>query len=247
MEAEGGDHAVDRAEALRAPSSLADQIAQILEDEILEGQYSDGSHLQQEEICGRFGVSRTPAREALRKLQAHNLVELVPNRGARVRMPTLRELNDVYQLRAELEGFAAELAARSREPDMLAALEKAHNTLSQIVPLAAGTLDTPDEAETGERLRRFNDMFHGVIHDAGGNQRLGNMIQELHRYFPKDTVRLAIRSPETLRSLYIDEHTAILEEIMQGRAAAARDAMRDHIHGSQTMLVDYLRKRGFPD
>ncbi|WP_051792132.1 GntR family transcriptional regulator [Amycolatopsis jejuensis] len=235
------------AEALRAPDSLADQIAQILEDEILEGRYPDGTHLQQEEICGRFGVSRTPAREALRKLQAHNLVELVPNRGARVRMPTLRELNDVYQLRAELEGFAADLAARSRAPEMLAALEKAHEALRQVVPLAEGTLADPDDTETTERLRRFNDMFHRVIHDAGGNQRLGSMIQELHRYFPKDTVRLAIRSPETLRSLYIDEHAAILGEITRGRPGAARDSMREHIRGSQAMLVDYLRERGFPD
>lgn len=238
---------MSEAETLRAPNGLADQIANILEGEILDGSYPNGEHLQQEEICGRFGVSRTPAREALRKLQAQNLVELVPNRGARVRVPTLRELDDVYQLRAELEGFAAELAARSRDPEMLTSLEKAHEALSKVIPLAVDTLDGPDETEVSERLRRFNDTFHRVVHDGGGNRRLGGMIQELHRYFPKDTVRLAIRSPEALRSLYVDEHATVLEEITRGRAAAARTAMRDHIRGSQEMLVEYLRGRGFAD
>jgi len=234
-------------ETLRGPAGLADQIASILEGEILDGRYAPGEHLQQEEICGRFGVSRTPAREALRKLQAQNLVELVPNRGARVRVPTLGELDDVYQLRAELEGFAAELAARSRTPELLASLERAHTALAQVVPLAVDALESPDETEVGERLRRFNDSFHRIVHDAGGNRRLGGMIEELHRYFPKDTVRLAIRSPERLRALYVDEHAIVLDEITRGRAAAARAAMREHIAGSQEMLVGYLRERGFPE
>lgn len=232
-------------ETLRTPSSYADQIAQILEREILDGRYSRGEHLQQDEICGRFGVSRTPAREALRKLQALNLVELVPNRGATVKVPTLHELNDVYQVRAELEGFAAELAARSHERGMLAKLERAHESLAETVPVAVAKLDGPDETEVSERLRRFNDTFHGIIHDAGGNQRLGRMIQDLHRYFPKDTVRLAIRSPDAFRTLYVDEHAAVLDQIAHGRPARARTAMRDHIRGSQAMLVDYLRDRGF--
>lgn len=227
------------------PSSYADQIAHILEREILDGRYARGEHLQQDDICGRFGVSRTPAREALRKLQALNLVELVPNRGAMVKVPTLRELNDVYQVRAELEGFAAELAARSRAPEMLAQLERAHKALVEVVPRAVAELDGPEESEVGERLRRFNDTFHGIIHDAGGNQRLGGMIQDLHRYFPKDTVRLAIRSPEALRALYVDEHAAVLDHITHGRPARARTAMRDHIRGSQQKLVGYLRERGF--
>lgn len=240
-------------DTLRTPSSYADQIAHILEREILDGRYARGEHLQQDEICRRFGVSRTPAREALRKLQALNLVELVPNRGAMVRVPTLRELGDVYQLRAELEGFAAELAARSREPGMLDRLARAHAALAEVVPAAVTRLDAPggpdgpDESEVGERLRRFNDTFHGVIHDAGGNQRLGAMIQDLQRYFPKDTVRLALRSPEALHALYVEEHAIVLDHITHGRAARARTAMRDHIHGSQTLLFDHLRTRGLTD
>ncbi|MBC3191039.1 GntR family transcriptional regulator [Pseudonocardia sp. C8] len=228
---------------LQAPSSYADQIARILEGEILGGRYARGEHLQQDEVCRRFGVSRTPAREALRKLQALNLVELIPNRGARVRVPTLRELEEVYQVRAELEGFAAELAAGATDPAITRRLREAQQALADLLPAAVAALDGTDE-DAGERLRHFNDSFHGVIHDAGGNRRLGQMIQELHRYFPKDTVRLAVRTPEALRALYLDDHDVVLDRIANGLGAQARVAMRDHILRSQSLLIDYLRAHG---
>ena len=234
-------------QALLTPSSYADQIAQILEQEILDGRYRRGEHLQQDEVCRRFGVSRTPAREALRKLQALGLVELIPNRGAMVQLPTLQELAEVYQVRAELEGFAAELAARSRDEAMVARLRQAHQALAEVVALVPGAATEADGSATNEQLRRFNDTFHEIIHTAGGNQQLSRMIHDLQRYFPKDTVRLAAESPEALRSLYLDEHVAILDEIAGGRASRARAAMRDHIHRAETLLLDFLRRRGFED
>lgn len=228
---------------LQSPGSYADQIARIIEGEILAGRYARGEHLQQDEVCRRFGVSRTPAREALRKLQALNLVELIPNRGARVRVPTLRELEEVYQVRAELEGFAAELAVEAEDPSIVRRLEEAHAALAGVLPAAVAALDGSDEG-AGERLRHANDTFHGIIHGAGGNRRLGEMIQELHRYFPKDTVRLAIRTPEAFHALYLDDHAVILEWIASGQGGRARAAMRDHILRSQSMLIAYLRDRG---
>ena len=237
------DGATHSGTGLQSPSSYADQIAGILEGEILAGRYARGEHLQQDEVCRRFGVSRTPAREALRKLQALNLVELIPNRGARVRVPTLRELEEVYQVRAELEGFAAELAAESGDPAIARQLGEAQKALADLLPAAVAALDGPDES-AAERLRHFNDTFHGVIHGAGGNRRLGQMIQELHRYFPKDTVRLAVRTPDALQALYLDDHDVVLERIANGYGAEARVAMRDHILRSQSMMIDYLRDRG---
>src|SRR5690625_3941917 len=95
--------ASDNRGGLRVPSSVTDQIASILESEILRGAFTRGAHLQQDEICRRFGVSRTPAREALRKLQVLGLIELIPNKGARIQRPTLEELRQTYEVRAELE------------------------------------------------------------------------------------------------------------------------------------------------
>jgi DNA-binding GntR family transcriptional regulator len=231
---------------LRVPSSYPDQIAQILQREILEGRYRRGEHLQQDEICRRFGLSRTPAREALRKLQALGLVELVPNRGAMVRLPTLRELQEVYQVRAELEGLATELTVRNRTDDLMERLHAAQRQLTEVVAtIQPGQLPEPDGSPASEQLRQFNDLFHQLIHAGSGNEKLSHMIQDLQRYFPKDAVRLAIESPTALRQLYLDEHVVILEEMAQGRPKTARRAMQRHILQSRTMLISFLRERGF--
>ncbi|MDT7691582.1 MAG: hypothetical protein QOI75_949 [Pseudonocardiales bacterium] len=233
---------------LQVPSSYADQIAQILEQEILEGRYGRDEHLQQDELCRRFGVSRTPAREALRKLQAIGLVELVPNRGAMVRLPTLRELQEVYRIRAELEGLATELTVRNRTEDLMARLHEAQRQLAAVVAtIQPELLRQPEGSLAGEQLRRFNDQFHQLIHSGSGNEKLGRLIQDLHRYFPKDAVRLAIASPSELNRLYLDEHAVILEEMSLGRATGARRAMQRHILRSQDMLIVFLRERGFGD
>ncbi|HWN32198.1 MAG TPA: GntR family transcriptional regulator [Pseudonocardia sp.] len=233
---------------LDPPSSYADQIAQILEREILEGRYGRDEHLQQDELCRRFGVSRTPAREALRKLQAIGLVELIPNRGAMVRLPTLRELREVYRIRAELEGLATELTAANRTDELMARLHEAQHQLAAVVAtVRPDQLREADGSLAAEQLRRFNDLFHQLIHTGSGNGTLGRMIQDLQRYFPKDAVRLAIASPAALNRLYLDEHAVILTELAAGHGGGARRAMQDHILRSQDMLLDYLRERGFGD
>lgn len=231
---------------LLVPASYADQIALILEKEILQGRYRRGEHLQQDEICRRFAVSRTPAREALRKLQALGLVALIPNKGAMVQVPTVSELSEVYAVRAELEGFAAALAAEHRTDELVSRLSRAQEQLSEAVGMI-GTETGPDRVPSpvDEQLRAFNDTFHELIHSAGGNQRLQGMIHDLQRYFPKDTVRLAITLPSDLRRFYVAEHDQILTEILNGRHEGARDAMRHHIHQSQLMLLDYLQDIGF--
>src|SRR3712207_1750546 len=114
-------------------TGLADEIAFRLQAAILDGEFAPGTHLQQDDLCARFGVSRTPVREALRKLQAQHLVDLVPNKGATVRTPSRDELSEVYVLRAELEALAAELAATRITPAGLAALDQAQAAMESAV------------------------------------------------------------------------------------------------------------------
>jgi hypothetical protein len=99
-EAPAGDSGVERI----VTTSLADEIAFRVQSAILDGLYPPGSRLPQDELCEKFGVSRTPVREALRKLQAKHLVTVVPNKGATVRLLSRKELIDIYDLRSELEG-----------------------------------------------------------------------------------------------------------------------------------------------
>lgn len=233
---------------LQVPTSYTDQIASLLEQEILRGKFRRGEHLQQDEICKRFGVSRTPAREALRKLQALGLVVLVPNKGARIQRPTLAELRETYEVRAELEGFAAALACEARTDELVERLSAAQQRLRSAVAIAK---ESPADAQPGslssEQLKVFNDEFHQLIHAGAQNSRLSGVIHDLERYFPKDTVRKAISLAADLQRFYVDEHDVILEEMINGRAEGARDAMRAHIHAAQNLLLNYLCDLGYDD
>ena len=93
---------------MTAGEALVDRLAAAIHARVLAGDIPTGSRLRQESLATEFGVSRTPVREALRKLQADGVIELEPNRGAVVRGPSGREVREAYEVRAELEGLAAE-------------------------------------------------------------------------------------------------------------------------------------------
>jgi len=106
-------------------STKADEIALTLEEAIVTGQLEPGTVLRQEHLSEQFAVSRTPIREALRRLAALGLVSLEPNRGVRVRTLSRDELREAFLVRAELESLATELAVPRFTSEGLAALDEA--------------------------------------------------------------------------------------------------------------------------
>src|SRR5881398_2401803 len=106
-------------------STKADDIAVLLEEAIVSGEIPPGSVLRQEQLSERFQVSRTPVREALRRLAALGLVSFEPNRGVRVRTLSREELYEAFLVRAELESLATEVAAGKITDEGLAELEAA--------------------------------------------------------------------------------------------------------------------------
>jgi DNA-binding GntR family transcriptional regulator len=227
-------------------TGLADEIAFRLQTAILDGEYPPGTRLQQDELCLRFGVSRTPVREALRKLQATNLVELIPNRGAMVRVPTRKELVEVYALRAELEGFACQLAAPNVGPEALDELDRAQSEMdSAMAELERGALLPEDEAAFNAHITRANVGFHTAIHRLADNARLARAIEELQTYFPKDYVWRAIRDSPEGRVLNVDEHEQIRGALGRHDGRGARRAMTGHIEHAGRLLMAYLDHHGF--
>ena len=227
-------------------TSLADEIAFRIQAAILDGQYPPGTHLQQDELCARFGVSRTPVREALRKLQATNLVDLVPNRGATVRIPTRKELAEVYALRAELEGYACQLAAPNVDPGFLAELDRAQADMElATAELEHGGLRPEGEAAFDARVTLANVRFHGTIHRLADSARLTRTIEELQTYFPKDYVWRALRDSPEGHVLSVDEHEQIRNALAAGDGAGARLAMTAHIEHAGRLLIGYLDRHNF--
>ncbi len=227
-------------------TSLADEVAFRIQAAILDGEYPPGTHLQQDELCARFGVSRTPVREALRKLQAQNLVDLVPNKGAMVSIRTRSELLEVYALRAELEGFAAQLAARHVGAEPLAELQDAQDEINRAMSeLAPGRMRPEDEAAFNTRITVANERFHGVIHGLAGNARLARTLEELQSYFPKDYVWRAIGDSPEGHVLSVEEHEQIRDALAARNGRAARRAMSSHIKHAGTLLIAYLDRHQF--
>lgn len=222
-------------------AGLADEIAYRLRTDILEARVPLGAPLRHEQLAARFGVSRTPIREALRKLQATGLVELLPNRGAVVRTPARSELAEVYELRADLEGLACELACARASDAELSPLEDAQARL-------AAAIDGVrlDGAGFDAAVANANGAFHGAIHRAARNGRLRTTIRDLEQFFPRDSVWRAIADDAaTMRAMNVDQHERIAAALRARRPAQARRAMREHVAGAGRILLAYLDAQRF--
>jgi DNA-binding GntR family transcriptional regulator len=233
--------------AVEDRSALVDRLAATLQARMVSGELVSGTRLRQEALAEEFGVSRTPIREALRKLQASGLVELQPNRGALVRGPSSREIRDAYEVRAELEGLAAELAAERIQHAQVDGLHEAQSefreTLARMMRVRSDRAGVVPDEEI-ERWRHANDRFHQLIQDAAANDVLVATLVHLHRSFPRDLTRIVLGESATLLAENVHEHEGILEAIEHRNAAAARKRMIKHVRHAGALVTLRFEQRG---
>ena len=219
-------------------SPLVDRLAGAIQTRVLSGDVPVGSRLRQEALAEEFGVSRTPVREALRKLQATGLVELLPNRGAVVRGPSAREIREAYEVRAELEGLAAELAAgRISDRDLLRLREAQALFRKSVETLIARRARRPQPWKDESVWVQANDLFHQAILDAAGNERLSDTIADLHRSFPRDLTWVALSQSSRLLEENVEQHEAILEAIERRDPVEARQRMIEHVRSAGELVT----------
>ena len=189
-------------------TSLKQKVYEALRREITDGSLLPGDLLKERELAELYGVSKTPVREALSLLEQENLVKAIPRAGYMVTQLTLRDVQEVHQLRVTLESMAARLAAENISDEELEELEG-----------MAATSD-PEEALL------FNHRFHLVIARASGNSRLAKMIEQLlddtDRWAALDVARL---TPTVL----LIGHQAELEALRTRDPDIAEKAMREHV------------------
>ncbi|MFX0540223.1 GntR family transcriptional regulator [Roseovarius sp. S4756] len=194
----------------------ADMIAEEIEELIFDGTYPDDARLDESALAVRFGVSRTPIREALQRLAQSGLVTQIPRRGVFVRQPGPVELIEMFEVMAELEAAAARLAALRITDDALTDLRAANVKCAKAVEQnAAGTYYLE------------NERFHQIIYTQSGNGFLRAEAEKLHRRlrpFRRQQLRLRGRLAQSMA-----EHEAIVEALTRGDAPGAADAMRAHI------------------
>jgi DNA-binding GntR family transcriptional regulator len=233
------------ADAVEERRALVDKLAATLQARVLNGELPMGARLRQAALAEEFGVSRTPVREALRKLQASGLVELRPNRGALVRGLSSREVRDAYEVRAELEGLAAELAALHVHHEHVDRLREAQEQFRGALAdaVAAREAGTELSQDVSDRWGRANDVFHQAIQEAAGNDVLMATLTHLHRSFPRDLTRTVLRESTMLLHENVSEHEAILAAIERRDAVAARELMIAHVRRAGSLVTRRLDRR----
>lgn len=194
----------------------SDLIADVLEQEIVTGALDDGARLDETVLAARFGVSRTPIREALHRLASTGFVEQRPRRGVFVAQPGPVELLEMFEVMAEIEGICARLAAERITDTDLAVLTEADRACARAVT----------EGDT-DRYYAENESFHLRLYAASGNGFLEREATRLHRRLkPYRRLQLRLRG-RMAQSL--DEHRVVLAALRAGDGAAASAALRDHV------------------
>jgi DNA-binding GntR family transcriptional regulator len=229
-------------------AALVDRLAATIQARVLSGEFASGSRLRQESLATEFGVSRTPVREALRKLQAAGIVQLEPRRGAKVRGPSAREVREAYEVRAELEGLAAALASSRirdhelrRLRDAQSMFEDSSERLRAWKEREDGVAPPPARAHAG--WIRGNDLFHLVIQEAAGNERLHALLSDLHQSFPRDLTWIVLGESSHLLEENVAQHAAVLAAIEVRDAETARRRMVDHVRSAGDLVVRRFEER----
>ena len=218
----------------------------MLEDEIVGGAIAPGTVLRQEQLSERFDVSRTPVREALRRLAALGLVSFEPNRGVRVRSISPGELREAYLVRAELEALATEVATPRMTPADLAALDATERRFGEL------TLELREQARRGEardstlfvEWMQANYAFHDVIYRVAAMPLVERLAKGARRTFIGDRVWSARAELDELYAKNDLQHRAIREAIARRQRPGARVLAREHVLSSGRLIEIVIETLG---
>lgn len=203
---------------------LREMVYEELKMQILTGAIIPGTRMMEVELADEMGVSRTPIREAIRKLEKEGLVTIEPRRGAYASMISTEDMVAILEVRQDLEGLAAFFAADRMQP-------------AQLDELKAECANYDDAVTRGsmEDMIKHDTRFHRIIVDSCHNKILVQMIEQLQelvlrfRYIYYDNFKRAENMPE--------EHAAILKAIEKGNAAEARAAADVHIDRLKELVI----------
>jgi DNA-binding GntR family transcriptional regulator len=221
----------------------ADDIALALEEAIVSGEIPPGSVLRQEHLSEQFDVSRTPVREALRRLAALGLVSFEPNRGVRVRMLSRDEIREAFLVRAELESLATEIATSKMTDNDLAALEAAERRFSEATGrLVEMSHSGRQDLDVAREWLLANHAFHDVIYEAAQVPLVERMAKAARRTFLVKPVWATGADLDELYRKNDRQHRAIREAVTARSPEGARVLAREHVLSSGRLLEAILDK-----
>lgn len=209
---------------------LRDVVFNTLRQAILKGEMEPGERLMEITLANKLGVSRTPIREAIRKLELEGLVNMIPRRGAVVASISEKDMRDVLEVRITLEELAVKLAIKNMNDEDVDMLKKAGRDFENAVI----SKDIVDIVEADVR-------FHDIIYNRTENSRLiqiiNNLREQMYRY------RLEYVKDARTHSILISEHNDIIECLRRKDIEAAQATIREHIGNQERGIVRAINNR----
>ncbi len=193
---------------------------EILRHAILSGKLEPGQRLVERELANQLGISRTPIREAIRKLELEGLVTHIPRKGVIVTKVSLNEVIEIFTIRAALEGVAARLASENITPKIASKLK-----------MLVDQMDKAIEEGEQEKFRDLHLKFNDIIYKAANSPRLYQMIQTFVEYIASYTQK-GYSHPGRMQEA-AREHRTIVEAITSGNSILAEKLAKEHIENSK--------------
>lgn len=207
---------------------LRDVVFNTLRQAILTGELKPGERLMEIHLANKLGVSRTPIREAIRKLELEGLVTMIPRRGAEVAQITEKSMNDVLEVRRALDALCVELACERITGEDLARLKQACEAFEEAV-----------RTREIKKVARADVELHDIIVQATGNQRLvqliNNLSEQMYRY------RFEYIKDISQHQRLVDEHRMIYDSIVKKDKEAASQAAHVHIDNQKKAIIAQIR------
>ncbi|KKM09313.1 GntR family transcriptional regulator [Clostridiales bacterium PH28_bin88] len=210
---------------------LREIVFETLREAIISGRLRPGERMMEVQLAEEMGVSRTPVREAIRKLELEGFVVMIPRKGAYVADISTKDIADVFEIRGALESLAAGLAA-DRIAD--SELEELERLLVQVSECA--------EVQDLERLVEVDTQFHDVLYKASRNERLAQIISTLREQIQRFR-KTSMGSPGRMRET-LEEHRKIVDAISDRNVALAQSLALEHIENAENRILEFIRNHG---
>ena len=210
---------------------LREVVYETLREAIRNGSLTPGERLMEIQLAEELGVSRTPVREAIRKLELERFVVMLPRRGTYVANLSLKDINEVFEIRAALDGLAAGLAAERITEEELEQMERLLVEIADCI-----------EQHNNQKIVEADEAFHDILYRASRNERLVGIICNLREQFARFR-SVSIKYPGRLQNT-LEEHRQLVEAIAQRNPEAAQQKAREHIENAeQTLLLEMEQLR----
>lgn len=209
---------------------LRDVVFNTLREAILKGELEPGERLMEIALAQKLGVSRTPIREAIRKLELEGLVVMAPRKGAEVAEITLKDLRDVLEVRKNLEELAVELACKKATEEDIEEMRRAHEEFIK-------TLSQKDLTVIAEADVKFHDVIYKTTDNKRLIQILNNLREQMYRY------RLEYIKDEKKRMIVTDEHLQIIGAIESKDVKVAKEYIQVHINNQEKTIVEKINAK----